>query len=161
MRINGRQITLAFIATVTVVIVGLLLMSQSTSAYLWPKNVRGYVWDNAGRPVPDTPITINILWESNNSVRATYTATTDSIGFYSKSVIASDWDPGDKIQVIATHAGDQRTNTTDATVDALQYVNVTFPYEIPEFGQSWAGIVVAGGAIAAVGVALLIFWKRK
>jgi hypothetical protein len=161
LRIRGRRMTLALSMTVAVSIVAMFLLAQSANAALWPKNVRGTVWDNTGRPVPDTPITINILRQSDNSIRATYTATTNSEGFYSKSVLAADWDAGDTIQVIATHGADQRSNSSIANANPVQYVNVTFPYEIPEFGPGLMGILASGAAIMGVGVALLAFWKRK
>lgn len=156
-----KRITFAIVASVAISLVGVVLLSHSANAYIWPKNVRGYVWDNAGTPLASTPVTIKILKQSDNSTRATISVTTNSVGFFSHSFLSSEWDPGDTIEVIATHNTDQRTNSTNATVDALQYVNVTFPYEIPEFGPSWIGLIAAGGSIAVVGLALLVFWKRK
>ena len=146
--------------TLVISIVSMLLLAHSSSAALWPKNVRGTVWDEDGRVVPNTPITINILRQSDNSIRATYTATTNSEGFYSKGVLAADWDVGDTIQVIATH-GSQQSNSSVANDNPLQYVNVTFPFAIPEFGPGLMGILASGAAVVAVGVAFLVFWKRK
>ncbi len=151
----------AMTVALAVAMVGMVLMAHTSSAGVWPLNVRGYVWDNKGNPVPNIPVTVNILYQSNGSVRSTWTTTTTSIGFYSKSVDSSGWDTGDTIQVIATHNSNQQSNSTTATAAAIQYVNVTFPYEIPEFGPGWAGLVAAGGAVAAVGVALTIFLRRK
>jgi preprotein translocase subunit SecG len=156
-----KRITFAIVASVAISMVCVVLLSHSANAYIWPKNVRGYVWDNMGNPVPSTPVTINILLQSDSSTRATSSVTTNSGGFFSHSFLGSEWDPGDTIQVIATYNADQRTNSTAATVDAIQYVNVTFPYEIPEFGPSWIGLIAAGGSVAVVGIALLVFWKRK
>jgi hypothetical protein len=156
-----KRIIAAAVVSVAISMVGVMLLSHSANAYIWPKNVRGYIWDSIGRPVPNTPVTINILRQSDSSVRATSSVTAGEDGFYSHSFLGSDWDPGDTIQVIATHNTDQRTNSTVATVDAIQFVNVTFPYEIPEFGPSWIGLLAAGGSVAVVGIALLVFWKRK
>jgi len=161
MRTRIARATLALMMTLVVCLVSALLIANSSSAALWPKDVRGFVWDSVGREVPNVPITINILRQSDNSIRATYTATTNSAGFYSKGVLASDWDIGDKIQVIATHDGDQRANTTTADANPVQYVNVTFPYEIPQFGPGWVGELAAGGLVAVVGIAALTFYKRK
>jgi hypothetical protein len=158
---NRRHITLAVAFVTVLAVIGVLLTAHSASAYLWPKNVRGWVWDDHGNPVKDIPVTINVRWASDDSIRSTYTATTSSVGFYSKSVLGADWDPGDSIEVIATYGGDQRANTTTANLNPIQFVNVTFPYEIPEFGPSLLGLVAAGGSIGVVGVVLLVAWKRK
>jgi hypothetical protein len=161
LRIRGRRITLALSMTVVVSIVAVVFLAQSTSAALWPKNVRGTVWDNTGTPIANLPITINILKQSDLSIRATYTATTNLDGFYSKSVLAADWDIGDTIQILVTLRGDQGSNSSVANANPVQYVNVTFPYEIPDFGPGLMGIFASGAAIMGVGVALLAFWRRK
>jgi hypothetical protein len=142
----------------------LALVADNSEAALFPKNVRGYVKDNVGNPVQNAPVTINIRWAYDNDIiRATYTATTGTDGLYSKSVLGADWDVGDLIEVIATnpHNSDQEDNSALADNTAMQYIDVTFPYEIPEFGIGFLGLVLAGAAAAAVGVALLVFWKRK
>jgi hypothetical protein len=160
-RFRNMRFAYAMTAVLALAMVGMVLLAHTSSASIYPVVVRGYVWDNKGNTVPDTPITINILYQSNGSVRSTWTTTTSSIGFYSKSIDPSGWDIGDTIQVIATHGADQRSNSTVATDAAIQYVNVTFPYEIPEFGPGLIGLLAAGGAVAAVGVALTIYLKRK
>lgn len=158
---NGTRARAAFALTIaiTFALVAMFLLSQSVEAATGPKQVRGYVRDVDGRFIDGIPITINIRWASDNTVRATLTDTSDVDGYYSQTFGPSDWDIGDTIEVIATNGGDQESNTTLATVLPMQYCNVTFPYAIPEFG-SIIGFVVAGGLIAVVAVAFL-FVKRK
>ncbi|MCU0853221.1 MAG: hypothetical protein MUC90_08240 [Thermoplasmata archaeon] len=146
------------------VIGALAIVADNSEASLFPKNVRGYVRDNVGNPVQNAPVTINVRWAFDNDIiRATYTTTAGTDGLYSKSVLGADWDVGDLIEVIATNPlnSDQEDNSAIADNTAMQYIDVTFPYEIPEFGIGFLGMLAAGIAVAAVGVALFVFWKRK
>ena len=146
------------------VLAALTIVADDSEAATWPLNVRGYIRDNVGNPVQNAPVTINIRWAYDNDIiRATYTATAGTDGLYSRSIMAADWDIGDLIEVIATNPlnSDQESASEVAENTAVQNIDVTFPYEIPEFGIGFWGLVAAGFAVAAVGVALLVFWKRK
>lgn len=150
----------ALTAALAVALVAMLLVSYGASAASGPKQVRGYVRDVDGRLIEDIPITINIRWASDDTVRSTLTDTSDGTGYFSVTFGPSDWDIGDRIQVIATHGGNQESNSTTADSLPFQYCNVTFPYAIPEFG-SIIGFVIAGGLIAAVAVVFLVSKRKK
>lgn len=152
--------TFALTMAITFALVAMFLLSQSVEAAIGVKNVRGYVRDIDGNFIEDIPVTINIRRASDNTVRATLTDTTDEIGFFSQTFAPADWDIGDTIEVIATHGGNQESNTTLAIDFPTQYCNVTFPYAIPEFG-SMIGFAVAGGLIAAVAAVFLVVKKKK
>lgn len=152
---------------VAIALVAMFVMSQSVQAATGPKAVKGYVRDVDGNFINDIPITVNIRRASDNTVRATLTDTSKYVevdgedwnGYYGVTFGPSDWDVGDTIEVIATHSS-QESNSTVATIVPFQWVNVTFPYAIPEFG-SIIGFAVAGGLIAAVAVVFLAVKKKK
>jgi len=162
------RVASAFTLTVAIALVAMFLMSQSAQAATGPKAVKGYVRDVDGNFINDIPITVNIRRASDNTVRATLTDTSKYVevdgedwnGYYGVTFGPSDWDIGDTIEVIATHGANQESNSTVATVIPFQWVNVTFPYAIPEFG-SIVGFLVAGGLIAAVAVVFLVVKKKK
>lgn len=135
-----------------------ILIAGSGMAETFPKIVRGYVWDSEGRTVESADVTVNI--KDGGSTIATYTETTNSAGFYSLTVDPADWDEGNTIETIASFGGNQESNSTTATSAAIQYVNVTFTFEIPEFG-SMTGLLVAGGLLGAVGVVALVYFRKR
>ena len=149
------------VSTVLIVVfilsIGMLLMPAVVDAAAGPKNVRGYVWDNAGRPIEGASVSVTV--KTSADVPTTNSTTTNSAGFYSVSFGPSYWDVGKKINVTATYNANQQTNSTTAIDYPVQFVNVTFPFEIPVFDSIW-GFAIAGGALAVVGVALLA-WKKK
>jgi len=139
-----------------------LVGSDDASAGDGLKIVRGYVWDKVGRTVEGADVTVNIRWASDDTVRSTLTEATNSDGQYSLTFGMSDWDIGDRIQTIATYNSAQEDNSTIATssnVWPIQYLNVTFAFEIPQFGST-LGLVIAGGAIGAVAVVSLVVLRR-
>lgn len=157
----GQRGNVAVVLTtvLAVALVAMFLVSYGADAATGPKQVRGYVRDVDGKFIEDIPITFNVRWASDDTVRSTLTDTSDETGYYSVTFGPSDWDIGDRIQVIATHGGNQESNSTTANSVAFQWCNVTFPYAIPEFG-SMVGFVIAGGLVAAVAAVFLVS-KRK
>lgn len=156
---RGRMAA-ALTMALTVALVAMFLVSYGVSAATGPKQVRGYVRDVDGRLIKDIPITINIRWASDDTVRSTLTDTSDEDGYFSRTFGPSEWDIGDRIQVIATHGASQESNSTTANDLPSQWCNVTFPYAIPEFG-SVMGFVIAGGLIAAVAAVFLVSKRKK
>jgi hypothetical protein len=140
-----------------------LVASDDASAGDGLKIVRGYVWDKVGRTVEGADVTVNIRWASDDTIRSTLTEATNSDGFYSVSFGMSDWDIGDRIQTIATYNSIQDDNSTIATnsnIWPIQFLNVTFAFEIPQFGST-LGLVIAGGAVGAVAVVSLVVLRRQ
>jgi hypothetical protein len=135
-----------------------ILVAGNGMAETFPKVVRGFVWDSEGRTVEAADVTINI--KDGGSTIATYTETTTSIGFYSLTVASEDWDVGNTIELIASFGGNQDSNSTIATSAPIQYVNMTFTFEIPEFG-SMAGFIVTGGLLGAVAVVALVYFRKR
>jgi hypothetical protein len=157
---NSGRAALVITMVLTVAIVAMFLVSYGVNAATGPKQVRGHARDVDGRLIQGIPITVNIRLASDDSVRATLTASSDEDGYYSVTFEYTQWDIGDRIQVIATHGANQVTNNTTAIDFPFQWCNVTFPYAIPEFG-SVIGFVVAGGLIAAVAMVFLVSKRKK
>ncbi len=156
---RGRTV-LVFAMALTVAIVAMFLVSYGVNAATGPKQVRGYARDVNGSLIQGIPVTINIRWAGDDSIRATLAASSDENGYYSVTFEYTQWDIGDRIQVIATHGANQVSNSTVAVDFPFQYCNVTFSYAIPEFG-SIVGFVIAGGLIAAVAMVFLVSKKKK
>jgi hypothetical protein len=85
---------------------------------------------------------------------------TNSTGGYRHTFAASDWEINDKINVTTDFSGNVANNWTTATNSAGDWVNVTYTYEIPEFGSS-TGLLVAAGAIGLVACVALLWTRRK
>lgn len=141
-------------------LVASVLMSGMALGGSSEKVVRGYVRDTDGRPMESVSVTVNIRLASDDSIRTTLTELTDETGFYSLTFGPFDWDLGDRIEVIATHGSNQESESVVANSDVIQYVDITFPYAIPEFG-SVVGFVIAGGLIAAVAMVFLVSKRKK
>jgi len=154
------RVAIALTMVLAVAFVAMFLLSYGVSAAIGPKQVRGYVRDVNGDLIEGIPITFNIRWASDDTIRSTLTDTSDETGYYSVTFGPSAWDIGDRIQVIATHSGNQESNSTTANSAAYQWCNVTFPYAIPEFG-SVIGFVIAGGIVAAVATVFLVSKRKK
>ena len=146
------------VMVVTVIFaVGMLLAPAMVSAASGPKAVAGYVWDNAGNNITGASITVNIR-NLTNVIKATQSDTTDSDGYYAVTFQPADWEIGYTIETISTYNSIQETNSTTATNYPFQFVNISYPFEIPELG-SWVGLVIAGGFLGAVAVVMLT--RRK
>ena len=119
------------------------------------KIVRGNVWDDSWNAVPGADVTVNIMYASTTSIRATQVDVTNETGVYSVTFGMTDWDVGDTIETTASIASYQNSNTTTATssnIEPIQYVNVTLTgYVIPEFGS---GTVLA--IVGTTGIMLAI-----
>ena len=158
-----RATCFTIIATAALVLGAVLSTSGQTSAGDGNKIVRGYIWDSAYRNVSDASVVVTI-WDPTKTVqRASLSETTDEEGFYQIWFGPSDWYVGDLIEVVCTFSGNQETNSTTAASSIplpYQYVNITYPFEIPEFG-SVVGLILAGGAIGAVAMVALVANQRK
>ncbi|MBU1158521.1 MAG: hypothetical protein KKE24_04200 [Candidatus Thermoplasmatota archaeon] len=63
-------------------------------------------------------------------------------------------------RILDPESAQQPPNSTIATSAPYQWVNVSFTFEIPEFG-SYFGLLLAGGAIGAVGIAVVAMKRRR
>ena len=147
-------------SAVAVMLAAVLVAIPTSNAGLFPKLVQGYVWDAAGTPLVDADVTVNIR-RPDTSIRATYTDSTDSGGVYSVSFGPGEWELGDTIETISTYLGNQESNTTDPiTEEGPQWVNVSYAFEIPEFGST-VGLMIAGALIGAVAVVTLVYHRKR
>ena len=145
------------LSVIAVAFVAMLLSTSFVSAQGSPKAVRGYIRDNMGNPVEGASVLVEIV-KPDSTVRASLTDTSISNGFYSVMFGNFDWEMGDTIRVTSTYHSDSRVGTADVNPDPIQNVDITYPYEIPQFG-SWVGFAVAGGILAVV--AVVFIGKRK
>lgn len=156
---RARRLATVIPVIIAIAFAAMYLLSGFAQAASGPKVVRGYIRDNEGTVLQNADVTINILYP-DTSLRSTLSDTSDSSGFYSVTFGNSDWDIGNTIQVIATYSSNQERNSTLANANPVQYVNVTYPYVIDEFGSA-LGLIMAGGAIAAVAAVFLVFFRRR
>jgi hypothetical protein len=161
-KIRARSARFAVVMTTVALalVTSALMASDGALAAIGPKQVKGYIWDNVGNPVEGAQVTVNILAQSDSSIRATLSEDSNAIGYYSMSFAMGEWDEGDMIEVLATYDSIQEPNSTVATDYPSQWVNVSFKFEIPEFG-SYLGLLIAGGAIGIVGIAVVSMKRRR
>ncbi|MGB2582329.1 MAG: hypothetical protein WBD03_07660 [Thermoplasmata archaeon] len=151
-------------STVVVTIVAVFMVSAmlfvpaQTDAASQGTFVRGWIWDSEYRNVTGASVVVNMT--DGGSTVSSKSDTTDEEGFYSVGFLLSEWDVGNEIWIIVTYEGKQDTNHTPAIDSLVQYVNLTYTFEIPEFG-SVTGMAVAAFALGGVGVAAMVFWRRK
>jgi hypothetical protein len=146
------------ITVFAVAAVAMLLASGFVSA-AGPKLIRGYTKDSAGRPMEGTSVVLEVRTPLA-ALRFTDSMLSDENGFYSFTLSSfdGDWDDGDTFWIIATYSGNERTLSELDNGEPIQWMNVTFPFEIPQFGSLLGFGIVAGG----VGLVAMVFVvKRK
>ncbi len=147
---------------VTVILVSCALISavnlgsDSTSAALGPKAVRGFVWDSLWNPVPNANVTLKTL-NGAVLVKTLYCDATDPDGYYSLSFGPSDWDPGYTIEITARYSVYSIVNTTVANPAPFQWLNASLAFVIPELG----GGITAGLTIASFTAMVLVVMARR
>jgi len=167
MRACSRRVGVSFaVVTVFSLLAMAFFMAQSpnVSAAADPKYVMGYVKDSADRVLVGASIVVNIRdGASNTTVLSSKSATTTGAGFYSVGFLPAEWSVGDIIEVISDYSGNQIKVYSAATLLTLPFnhwANITYPYEIPEFGST-VGLIIGGVAIGVVGAIFLVVRKRK
>lgn len=167
MRACSRRVGVSFaVVTVFSLLAMAFFMAQSpnVSAATDPKYVLGYVKDSADRVLVGASITVNIRDDATDgTILSSRSDTTDGIGYYSVGFAAGDWNVGDFIEVISDFSGNQIKVYSAATLLTLPFnhwANITYPYEIPEFGST-VGLIIGGVAIGVVGAIFLVVRKRK
>jgi len=120
----------------------------------FPKIVRGWIWDSAHNPVNNAQVTVQSV--NGTTVLDTNTTTTNAAGWYSVGFNPGKWDTwlGNRFNITATCPSGQERNFTAVTNAVFQYLNVTYTFEIPEFGNTVGLLATAGilGGVAAVAV---------
>jgi hypothetical protein len=130
--------------------------TKSEAQSIFPKPVRGYVWDSADTLIIGADVTVNI--KQGEVIRSTLTDTTDSAGLYAVAFESDQWDVGDTIEVIASYSGSESPpNSTAATSALVQWVNATICIEIPEFSNVGKVLSVTG----MVGILTMFVFARK
>lgn len=155
--LKGRIPAVA-IAVVAVLAVAMLLSSGFASA-AGIKIIRGYTKDNAGRPMQGTNVVLEVRTPAD-ALRYTESYTSDSNGFYSFTLdsFTGQWSDGDTFKIIATYSGNQRiVSQLDNSSSPIQWINVTFPFEIPQFGS----LIGFGVAMGGIGLIAMVFVVRR
>lgn len=158
-----RIVSIAVILLLTVCWV-LAFTPNLASAGDFSKSVRGYVYEgDSSHPVEGASVTVQI-WKPDNTLRYEYPEllTTDSLGRYSCTIGALNWEIGDTILVTATKAGlgeetGSKVITQNSATAPVEIVNVIFPTAIPQLAGT-LGVLVTG---AIVGVVAIVALRRK
>ena len=148
-------------AALVLLVLAMAVLPAATQAASHPKQVRGYVYDQDGRKVAGAQVTVTM--KNGTTTVSAKTDTSDSVGYFSCDFASSEWNITDRILVTATYKSLQATNSTIVLCDNafFQWENITFPYEIPELGSGYVGILIAGLLVGAVAVAALVLMRRK
>jgi hypothetical protein len=146
------------ITVFAVAAVAMLLASGFVSA-AGPKIVRGYTKDSAGRPMEGTNVILEVRTPLD-ALRFTDSMSSDVNGFYSFTLSSfdGDWSDGDTFKIIATYSGNEKIESQVDNAGPIQWINVTFPFEIPQFG-SLLGFGIAAGGIGLIAMVFVV--KRK
>ena len=141
-----------------IAVVALLLSSSAVSA-AGVKIIRGYAKDSAGRILDGANIVLKV-WTPSHTLRFTDSFVADETGFYSFTLASMDneFQDGDTFEVISNYNGAQHNASKVDDLNPLQWINITYPYEIPQFG-SLLGFGIAAGAIGLVAMVFVV--KRK
>ena len=130
-------------------LVSAVLMFASPPVAAGPANltVYGYVYDNAAQPLEGAGVVVEVRAGTFPSE----SAITDSDGYYQVDFDYTLWQIGDTIRTTATYGSYQEFEEAPAEADTLMQIDITFSYEIPEFG-SFVGVVVATVLMGSVAV---------
>jgi hypothetical protein len=152
-----RRIPAVAIAAFAFVAVAMLLSSGFASA-AGIKIIRGYTKDSAGNPLEGTNVVLEVRTPLN-ALRYTESNTSDETGFYSFTLnsFVGQWADGDTFKIILTYSGNQENRSAVDDGKIIQWINVTFPFEIPQFGSILGFGIVAGG----IGLVAMVFVVRR
>jgi hypothetical protein len=147
-------VSLALVAVIT-------LLPTSSTASTTSKVIYGYVWDSAGNPLVGADVTLNMK-RPDTSIRTTLTDETLSGGQYLVTFNPGEWEIGDTVEIISNYMGNMESNETESplTNDTPQYLNVSYEFEIPEFGSA-TGLLITGGLLGVVAVVALVYFKKR
>jgi hypothetical protein len=144
--------------------VSLMMSDLNSTEYLnWSitvvrlKFVDGYVRDSGAKPLSN--VTVMVAFRNGQNIRSIKYADTNASGYYSATVLESDWSPGDKIEVSSFYDNESALNVTTAGDYPYQEVDLMFAAEVPEFGTVFGAVGVA--ASFALVACFIIRRKRK
>ena len=125
--------------SLVIALVAILLVNESShlaKAADGPKTVWGVVYDGTDQPVAGATVTVSMKYGLGSTRSQLSFGPTDVDGYYLVVFDRSQWMEHDTIEVTATRSGgDSATNSTEATLDGNQQVDVHFPELIPEFAN--------------------------
>ncbi len=136
---------------------------NSTSYLNWSitvtrmKTISGHVLNDTNEGIAGLFVTVTV--KNGGLVRTILGNTTDKDGFFTVMFTNDEWFVGDAIEVSATYDNRTEENSTLATAELSQELDLQFVPIIPEFGVWKVALVVASVATLITAVALL--WRRK
>jgi hypothetical protein len=142
----------SIVASLAFVLTAIALVPEHAAAQGFPKDVIGTVRDQAGTPVQGALVIVKMF--DGTTEKSSHSDTTNTLGRYTTTFGGTEWSDGWTINVSATYNSQTETNNAICDDAPIQTVDVTFTFEIPEFG-TMLGIVVAGLALGIVAVAVL------
>jgi len=145
----------SIVASLAFILTALALVPEHAAAQGFPKAVIGTVRDQAGTPVQGALVIVKMF--DGTTEKDSQSATTNTLGRYTTTF--GDAVAGWRIEASATYNSQTETNITTCDGVATQTVDITFQFEIPEFG-TMLGMIVAGLALGIVAVTVLSR-KRK
>jgi len=121
--------------------------------------IRGYIWDYAHKPVSGAQVTVHSV--NGTTVVDTQTDTTDATGYYSVNFMPGKWDtyPGNHFEITATCPSGQGGNSTPTIDEPYLWLNVTYVFEISEFGNA-VGLLTTAGILGGVAAAAVVCVRR-
>jgi len=157
-RFRYMRFAAVMLSAMSVTIVALLLSSSYASAE-GIKIIDGYVKDSVGRILVGANVVLEV-WTPASVLRFTDSYVADENGYYSFTLSSMDneFHDGDTFEVTATYNGNQESVSVVDDLQPHQQIDITYPYEIPQFG-SLLGSGIAAGAVGLVAMVFVV--KRK
>jgi hypothetical protein len=128
--------------------VSLVISDLNSTEYLnWTitvvrlKFVDGYVRDSGSKPLPN--VTVMVTFRSGLDIRSIKYNVTTASGYYSVTILESDWSSNDKVEVSSYHDNETTLNVTTASDYPYQEVDLMFTAEVPEFNAVFGAVGVA------------------
>lgn len=177
MAMSGRSTRIGLRSSIVVLstVIGVLVLavavlpSSGAADDNHTMNVRGYVYDNAGRKIANADVTVS-MYNGATLVKSNSTTSRASpAGYFSVNFHPGEWATGNTVLVVAQYQGglqgvnDSKDADPPWTVDGAKFFvweNVTLPYEIPQFGNNTTGLLVTAGLVGVVASVVLV-WRRK
>ena len=165
-RIGLRSAIVVLTVVLTMLVMAVaILPSASVADDNHTMNVRGYVIDNHGNKVAGANVTVTMFNGGTEGVSKTATSDVSPKGYFSVNFPSGDWATGNKIRITAEYKGLQALNGTDTPPVVIvngnnfyTWKNITFPYEISQFGNM-TGLLVTAGLVGVVASVALV-WRR-